>query len=383
MGNIFMLLFYIAVVVRSTAWHYVGKVDEPLVFILLAAYGALLVTEPFLSRRLRWYPGVYLVLQTGLVIATLRANDDMDFLPTLFYPLSFVAVQFFGRRVGFIWIAGFILAMAGPVLIGWEWQLAGVMIVVLDGACCVLVGSYAHLIQHAEQAREANQGLLTELQGTHRQLQEYSAQVEELAIVQERSHMARELHDSVTQTVFSMNLTVQAARMLVGKEASGVAQQLDRLQELARGATGEIQMLVSQLRPHSVTEEGLPAALHRLAVERQKRDGLEINLEINGEKQFPETILLGLFRIAQEALNNVAKHAGTPEAVIRLNLEDNPAYLEVEDHGCGFDTGKTVSGLSHFGLAGIADRARELGWELKIDSLPGRGTRIRVEEKLA
>jgi signal transduction histidine kinase len=383
MGNIFMLLFYIAVVVRTVAWYNVGKLDQVLVLYLLAAYGILLVTEPFLSRRLRWYPGVYLIIQTGLAIATLQGNDDLDFLPTLFYPLSFVAVRFFGRRVGFIWIAAFILAMAGPVLIGWEWQLAGVMIVVLDGAVCILVGSYAYLIQHAEQAREANQGLLTELQGTHHQLQEYSDQLEELAVVQERSHMARELHDSVTQTIFSMNLTVQAARMLVDKEPAGVAQQLDRLQELARGAAGEIQMLVSQLRPRSVTEEGLPTALGRLATERRKRDGLQISLEINGEKQFPEATLLGLYRIAQEALNNIAKHAGTSEAVIRLNLGGNPTYLEVEDHGCGFDPGKSERGLSHLGLAGMADRARELGWELKIDSLPGRGTRIRVEEKLA
>jgi signal transduction histidine kinase len=222
--------------------------------------------------------------------------------------------------------------------------------------------------------------LLTDLEQANRRLQDHAAQVEELAALQERSLMARELHDSVTQTLFSMNLTVQAARMLVEKEPAHVAGQLDRLQELAGNAAAEIRTLARQLRPLPLAGETLVAGLVRLANERQRRDGLQVNLEVQGEKDLPEPVIAGLYRIVQEALNNVSRHAGACEAQVRLDLVSRPAYLEIEDRGAGFEPGKLSRSANHLGLSGMAERACEIGWTLKIHSQPGRGTRIRVEE---
>jgi two-component system sensor histidine kinase DegS len=152
---------------------------------------------------------------------------------------------------------------------------------------------------------------------------------------------------------------------------------------------GEIQVLVSQLQPRSIAEEGLPAALKRLAVERQGRDGLEVSVELVGANggsspdtanSLPEQVEVGLYRITQEALNNVARHAGTTQATIRLDLSARPAFLCIEDFGCGFDPQAAQSQRGHLGLTGMAERARELGWTLTIDSASGRGTRIRVEQ---
>jgi signal transduction histidine kinase len=195
--------------------------------------------------------------------------------------------------------------------------------------------------------------------------------------------MARELHDSVTQTIFSMNLTVQAARMLMEKDLGQVHSQLERLQELAHSAMGEIQVLVQQLRPRTLTADGLPAALQRLSAERQKRDGLLVKLDIHGEQELPPPVMVGLYRIVQEALNNIIKHAGVQEAEVRLNLESQPAFLEVLDHGRGFELDLAARDIQHIGLASMADRARELGWRLEINSTPGQGTCIRVEEAAA
>jgi signal transduction histidine kinase len=347
---------------------------------MLVMYGLLLVLEPWLPRRPAWYPAGYLLLQSGLAMRLLLFPPHEDFLPTLFVPLCLQAVLFFDRRAGLICTLAFSLAVAGPVLINWKWTLAGLAMVLLYAALFYLVGHYAHLLQRAEAARRENQALIQALQMAGRQLQEYAAQVEELAAAQERSRLARELHDSATQTIFSMNLTAQAARLLVEKEPGRAAQQLDRLQELAQGATGEIQVLVSQLRPRSLAQEGLPAALRRLVAEREARDGLHIQLEVGGEKELPEAVVVGLYRIAQEALNNVAKHAGTREALLRLNLAGERLALEVEDGGVGFDADAVPLQSGHVGLAGMAERARELGWRLSCDSQPGRGTRIRVEE---
>jgi signal transduction histidine kinase len=248
------------------------------------------------------------------------------------------------------------------------------------GGLCFLLGGYAHQIRRSEAARAHNQRTLGELQAAHRQLEGYAVQLEDLAAEQERSRLARELHDSVTQTVFSMNLTVQSARLLLKRDGARAADQLERLEELAASAMREIQALISQLRPRSVAEAGLPAALRKLAAERLERNGLHVTVEVNGELALAEAVAAALYRIAQEALTNVAKHAEAQQAMVRLDLTPGVAFLEIEDHGLGFDPRLALTQRGHLGLAGMAERARELGWTLSIESQPGHGTRVLVEE---
>jgi signal transduction histidine kinase len=368
---------------------------------LLAIYGLLLLAEPWIIRLSEpadskhvlgkvearplfsvWLPLGYLALQTGLVVGLMRILPPEDFFANLFIPLSLQAVFFFGRRFGFLCIAFYSLAMAGPLLNSEEGTLFGLAMIFLYSGTNFLFGGYAYQVEKAETARSRNQRTFDELQSAHRQLQGYAGQVEALAAEHERNLLARELHDSVTQTVFSMNLTAQSARLLLDKEPRRVASQLERLEELAAGAMREIQTLVAQLRPRSIAEEGLPVALRRLAGERQTRDGLQVTVEISGEQALPEAVAAGLYRIAQEALTNVVKHAGTSQASIRLNLTQGDHCLEIEDHGLGFDPQAALSQRGHFGLASMAERARELGWSLSIDSRPGDGTRLRVAENL-
>jgi signal transduction histidine kinase len=197
---------------------------------------------------------------------------------------------------------------------------------------------------------------------------------------QERNRLARDLHDSVTQTVFSMNLAAQSARLLLDKNQPRVTEQLLRVDELAASALGEIQSLVSQLRPRSIVEEGLPSALRRLAEERRTRDKLQVALEICGEKPLAGAVATGLYSIAHEALVNVAKHSGSREAVIRLNLSESGSCLEIVDHGHGFDPQLAFNQPGHLGLAGMSERAREIGWSLSVESGCGQGTCIRVVE---
>jgi signal transduction histidine kinase len=327
-----------------------------------------------------WLPVAYLLLQSGLVVGLLFVPPILDFFGLLFIPLSLQAVFFFGRRLGLLCIAFFFLAMAGPMLVDEKGWIFWLTMTVLNVGYCLLFSGYAHQVQRTETVRRHNQHILGELQVAHRRLQGYAAQAEELAAERERGRLARELHDSVTQTVFSMNLTVQSARLLLDREPDRAAGQLERLEELAASAMREIQALVSQLRPWSVAEEGLPTALRRLAAERQARDGLDVTVEVSGERVLPEQVAEGVYHIAQEALTNVARHAGTNQATVRLNLADGASSLEVEGGGLGFDPQVALGRRGHLGLAGMAERAREIGWSLSIESRPGCGTRIRVEE---
>jgi len=360
------------------------------VIALLALNAILLILEAWLSRRRAAHPAeapafdvdlrpVYLLLQAAIITALLLSRPTQDFFALLSIPISLSAVLFYGKR-GFLWIAAFSLALAFPLITSKAGLPLGAVLALNYGGLCFLFGGYAYQVRKAEAARTETQRMVGELQVAHRELREYASQKEELAAEQERSRLARELHDSVTQTVFSMNLTVQAARLLLERDVSRVAGQLQRLEELAAGALREIQALVSSLRPAPAAAEDLPAALRRLAAERRSRDGLQVTLEVVGNRKLPEPVAAGLYLIVQEALTNVAKHAGVDEATVRLRLAEGAESLEVEDHGCGFapETGSSEQG--HLGLAGMAERARELGWVLTIESLPGRGTRVRVAE---
>ena len=403
MRKVGVYLIYAAVTLRGL----VRLANEPwfgLAAVLLAMFGLLLaLAETRIVRRgpwrfsqaehsglaLRhggeptqgepWLPPVYLLLQSGLVVGLLFVPPILDFFGLLFISLSMQAVFFFGWRPGLLCIALFNLAMLGPMLVDEKGWIFGLAMTVLNTGYCLLFSGYAHQVQRAETVRRHNQHILGELQVAHRQLQGYAAQVEELAAERERSRLARELHDSVTQTVFSMNLTVQSARLLLEREPGRATGQLERLEELATSAMGEIQALVSQLRPRSVAEEGLPTALRRLAAERQARDGLQVTVEVNGERVLPDPVAAGLYRIAQEALTNVARHAGMQQATVRLHLAGEASLLEIEDGGLGFDPQSASSQRGHLGLVGMAERAREIGWSLSIESRPGCGTRVRVE----
>jgi hypothetical protein len=163
-----LLLLYTAVLIRTIAYSYYDTPVPGGLYALQAAYGILLVSEPFITSRLRIYPWIYMVAMFSLVLVMMLIMPTIDFLPTLFYPLSFQAVLFFGRRLGYSWIVAFTLAMFYPIMDGWDWQIEGLAIVILDSIASFLVGSYANMIQRSDLARGANQRLLVEVQEAYR-----------------------------------------------------------------------------------------------------------------------------------------------------------------------------------------------------------------------
>ena len=143
----------------------------------------------------------------------------------------------------------------------------------------------------------------------------------------------------------------------------------------------EIQTLVAHLGSRKIPRHGLAAAIKQLVAERQTLDGLRVELTVSGEESLSEPVRAGLFSIVQEALTNIAKHAGTEQAAIRLAFTADPIYVEIQDWGQGFDIVTSRSKPGHIGLAEMTERAGEIGWGLSINSQPGRGTRIRVEQR--
>jgi signal transduction histidine kinase len=386
MRMIGVYLIFAAVALRGIVM-FIAEPQFPALVLFLILYGVLLFFETWSvqnkSFKLFQSPAgqiSYLILQSVLVIGLLAISTWEDYFALLFIPLSLDAVAFFGRRLGYICIAIFSLLITAVLLFSEEGPAFGLAMGILYSGMCFLFGGYAHQVLRAEAAHNQNQRMYNELQAAHRQLQGYADQVSSLAIEHERNRLARDLHDSVTQTVFSMNLTVQSARVLLNMEPSRVAGQLIHLEELAANALSEIQSLVSQLRPRSIVEERLPAALRRLSQERESRDGLHVALEIHDEGNLSAAETQALYSIVHEALTNVIKHSGVCVATVRLSLDVDNSYLEIADQGVGFASQATSEQSGHLGIVSMSERAREIGWNLCVESQPGQGTRIRVSQ---
>ncbi|MGE5124471.1 MAG: sensor histidine kinase [Acidobacteriaceae bacterium] len=372
-------LIYIAVIARAIGWNQETAPIPIPIWTLLAIFGAFLFSQQPLTRRFPSYPRLYTLVQSALAITMLYRAPTLDFLSMLLLPLCFQAVQFFGARIGFIWIAGLILALSGMVFFGLEWQ-AGLTTIITGAGTGFLMGSFAYLITRTEQRRRDNQHLFADLQEAYRRLKNSAAQSEELAAASERHRLVRELHDSLTQTLFSMNLAVQSARLSIGENPLQSGEHLLRLQALTRSAASEVQALLGRIPQGSLARGELVSAIQQLAEERKVQDGLQVAIEATGKRDFPDTVTENLFRITQEALNNISRHAGVRQALVRLCLESPVASLEIIDHGCGFNQADSLR-TGGFGLSGMAARAREIGWLLKVETQPGHGTTIHAEEK--
>ena len=203
-------------------------------------------------------------------------------------------------------------------------------------------------------------------------------QAEQLAVLEERSRLARELHDSVTQLLYSLTLFAEAGqRMNKAGDPERTEQFLVRLSETARQAHKEMRLLVFELRPPTVELEGLVGALqHRLdAVE--KRSGIETCLQVEGNFDLSPAIEDELFRVAVEALNNALKHASATQVIVRLQARDHTFSLQVVDNGKGFDLDAASNG-GGMGLPGMRERVEKMRGSLQILSKPGAGAQVIV-----
>ncbi len=203
-------------------------------------------------------------------------------------------------------------------------------------------------------------------------------QAEQVAAMKERQRLAQELHDSVTQSLYSLTLFAEAGRDLArAGELERVEGYLTRLGEIAQHALKEMRLLVYQLRPLALQKEGLVGALQQRLDAVERRAGVEARLLVEELVELPAPVEEGLYRIAQEALNNALKHAAATSVTVYIRAEDERVELEVVDDGLGFDP-DTVGDRGGMGLTSIRERAEKLGGSLTVLSAPGEGTRVKV-----
>ena len=200
-----------------------------------------------------------------------------------------------------------------------------------------------------------------------------------MAVLEERQRLARELHDSLTQALYSISLFSEAARreMRAG-DVAAVQDYLDQLAETGQQALKQMRLLVFELRPPALEREGLVGVLRERLRLVEGRLGMKTHLEVDGEVQLTPQSEEGLYRIAQEALNNALRHAEATSVMVHLGGDANCVRLEVTDNGRGFDPHAVRDG-GGMGLLTMQERAEALGGELNILSNPGHGTTVLVE----
>ncbi|MFE4594618.1 GAF domain-containing sensor histidine kinase [Streptomyces laurentii] len=201
----------------------------------------------------------------------------------------------------------------------------------------------------------------------------------ELTIAEERSRLAHELHDAVSQKLFSLRLTAQAAAALVDRDPARAKSALQQVAELAGEATEELRAAVVELRPAALDEDGLVHTLRTQVQVLDRAHTARVTFDGSGIRALPAAQEEALLRVAQEALHNALRHSGGELVTVSLTRGATGTLLTVTDDGTGFDPTTVRSAGRHLGLVSMRDRADGVGGRLTVTSAPGRGTTIEME----
>jgi signal transduction histidine kinase len=204
----------------------------------------------------------------------------------------------------------------------------------------------------------------------------YFQQAQELAALEERTRLARELHDSVSQALYGIGLGAQTAYRSLDTSPQIVRKSVEYVLSLAEAGLAEMRALIFELRPESLETEGLVVALTKQGASLQARHGISVNMELCEEPVLPLAAKESLYRVAREALHNVIKHAGASQVIVKMFTDQRDLRLEVIDNGVGFSTDQEFPG--HLGLKSMRERVDQLAGSIVIQSTPGQGTHLTV-----
>ena len=332
---------------------------------LCAAFGLLyrfVFRTGFYEKNPAIYFGTQLVV---LILLLLLQSTSVDALNFLFLIVTIHAALVLTRGAAALWAMAYYLTICAAVFLtrGADGFYAAAFYLVAYVVC----GFFGYILQQAELAREHNQQLIEELQSTQQKLQE-------LAVVQERNRLARDLHDSVKQQVFAISMQLSAARTSLSESDKAYASVVEA-ERLAQQAGAELTTLISALRPPALESKTLADAMreHVNAWSRQNNIAHEINVEstVSMSQQTEQA----LFRVLQEALANVARHSRASQVLITLKSENGEVTLIIDDNGIGYDAGQITKGV---GLDSMRERLAAVNGTLEVSprSVPSHGTRV-------
>lgn len=347
----------------------------------------------WLQRRLRQYylPLALIAATVVLIFSNLiyLADPDEEAYITilrswLLFPMMIVPLVLIAWQYRFRFVVVFILfataveySVLFPKLIKINFETLPILGVPLIRAFAFgTVGQIvAHLVDTQRNQRK-------ELLRANIQLSQHANTLEQLAVSRERNRLARELHDTLAHTLSGLAVNLEAMKFVPGGESREIRAMLDKALQNTRNGLTETRRALKDLRVKQLEELGLGIAIRNLASDAASRAGFKLSLDIdNNFKGLTSDVEQCFYRIAQEALENIVKHAEAQNVVIQLLEEDHFAKMTVVDDGKGFVV-KSIYFEDQHGLQGMRERASEMGAELDISSRPEEGTRIKLVMEL-
>ena len=247
----------------------------------------------------------------------------------------------------------------------------------INGLVIFGFAAFASSLLQANRARLEAQQLLSDLQAAHRQLQEYAAQVEELAVAQERNRLSRDLHDTLGHRLTVSIVQLEGAERLIAGAPERASKMVNSVRQQLNEGLREVRRTVGMLRTPVTTDLSLPKALHELAIDFEKATQLPIRVTVpDSLPPLPEAHRLAVYRAAQEALTNVQRHAQASQASLTIGLSAELLTLCVRDNGIGLPNEAEQQG---FGLRGMRERIMQLGGSVELRSAKTDGTTVLIQ----
>jgi signal transduction histidine kinase len=358
----------IATYVSLAAMSLLGMSGLPSLWSQLLALGLILLFGflyyfVFQSGRYEQNRNLYFGAQVLILsLLFLLGSNNSDAFNFLFIMLCVQIAVVSPARVAMLWIAVcfsveslIILAMRGT---------DGIYAIVFYSIAFVVSGFFGYTIQQVERERDRNQYLVEELKETQQKLQE-------LAVVEERNRLARDLHDSVKQQVFAISMQLSAARASL-KEGDKAYPSVAQAEKLAQQAGAELTTLIHQLRPPVLEHKSLSEAIKGHLNDWMHQNNIETDLNI-GEVSVSPDGEQALFRVLQEALANVARHSQANKVWVTLKSENDHVALTIKDNGTGYDTRRIIKGV---GLDSMKERLAAVNGTLEVSSNSSQGTSV-------
>lgn len=352
------------------------ELRRPITWISLTVLFGLFALSVYLYAELGahfWKRLAVLLFQIALVFAIVILGGGMEFLPILYFivvPMAYLSFSFI-QASGIALLC--LLTQFLAYLIVADVSVALTMLLPYGGGLAFFAAISIALIQQQKDRQRAEQ-LLAELEDAHRRLKAYAAQVEALAVAEERNRLAREIHDSLGHYLTAMTMQLQAAGKLIAQDPQRAAESIAKAEKMARESLAEVRRSVAALRASPVDTTTLSDAIGEL-VQNLGESGIAATFTVEGQPQsLPIQTKTTLYRAAQEGLTNVRKHANASAVEVKLTYAPEQVTLTITDNGTG-QRGPKDEG---FGLLGLRERVAQLGGLLEAGNDPGGGFRLHV-----
>jgi len=335
-----------------------------IIALALCSTFALLYRFLFRTGYYERNPPVYFGGQAVVLgLLFLLNSDASDAFNFLFYILTFHAAVVLSIRMATIWTGIYFVIASSVSLIsrGWDGLYAVFFYLAVFIVCAIL----GNTVQQTELTSERNQRLVDELKDAQQKLKE-------LAVVEERNRLARDLHDSVKQQVFAISMQLSAARTALS-ETDKSYQSVIEAERLAQQAGAELTTLINALRPPGLESKTLADAIREHVDAWSRQNNIVSEMNIDATIFVNQQIEQALFRVLQEALANVARHSKADKVMVELKSDENAVTLTIADNGIGFDSKQSAKGI---GLDSMQERLIAVNGKIEVISEKSKGTRV-------